>query len=145
MKISKPQIEFLAKEAGITIEKATKVLKHQLWERLEIDGDNDQCWGFTVAELICANDDVSQVKTRMIDIEDAVAELGFKELKSTHVEAFLAARIMGDGDCPNCGGQLEWDCKTDEPYDWREINAPWLQHSEWDYCPLCGYDSRDNK
>lgn len=135
MKISKPQIEFLAQEAGITIEQATRIIKKQISERFGIE-DSEEFWGFTIAELLDKN-------VRMIDVEDAVAELGYIELKSQHVEAFTAARIMGDGDCPHCGGKLEWDCLTAKPSNTREIGAPWLEHSEWDYCPICGYDSRN--
>ena len=133
MKISNEQIEFLAKEAGITVAKATKIIKKQLLDTFSIDGDDDNMWGFTIKELIENNNDV-----RLIDIEDAVAELGLAELKSKHVEAFLEARVMGDHDCPDCGGELlnEFEgfadvrmCGSDEP------PVPIRT-----YCPICGYE-----
>lgn len=132
MKISKEQIEFLAKEAGITVAKATKIIEKQIGERFSIYSDYTT-WGFTIGELLSMGDPVS-----MIEIEDAVAELGFKELKSCHVDAFLAARVMGDGDCPHCGGELlnEFEGFPDV----RMFGSPEPPEPLRTYCSTCGYE-----
>ena len=131
MKISKEQIEFLSKEAGITVAKATKIIEKQIGERFSIFCDYTT-WGFTIGELLSMGDPVS-----MIEIEDAVAELGFKELKSCHVDAFLAARVMGDGDCPHCGGELlnEFEGLIFARFGSDDDPKPLRT-----YCSTCGYE-----
>lgn len=131
MKISQEQIEFLAKEAGIAVAKATKIIEKQIGERFSIYSDYTT-WGFTIGELLSMGDPVS-----MIEIEDAVAELGFKELKSCHVDAFLAARVMGDGDCPHCGGELlnEFEGLIFARFGSDDDPKPLRT-----YCSTCGYE-----
>ena len=131
MKISNEQIEFLAQEAGITVAKATKIIEKQIGERFSIYSDYTT-WGFTIGELLSMGDPVS-----MIEIEDAVAELGFKELKSCHVDAFLAARVMGDGDCPHCGGELlnEFEGLIFARFGSDDDPKPLRT-----YCSTCGYE-----
>lgn len=55
------------------------------------------------------------------------------------LKAFLSLRIFGDGDCPECGGDLEID--LDRPYrkDPGDYYTPGGIYEAWFTCNHCGH------
>lgn len=60
-------------------------------------GDN---WGFPVAD--CYERDVT-----VVEMVDVIRAIGIYPVRSVHLDALLECVLIGDDDCPECGGEME--------------------------------------
>lgn len=62
--------------------------------------DTPDNWGCPVAD--CNNRDIT-----ITEITDVIRAIGINVVKSVHLDALLECVLIGDGDCPECGGEME--------------------------------------
>lgn len=127
------ELSFLAKEAGKTEEEISETIVGEL-EKAEMVYDEPESWGVNVFDCI---DKYIPVP----DVVDIIRRTGIKVVKSRHFDAFLALVLMGHGDCPECGGEMEvvdgeYRCCGGDgyltPYEYEPI---WEEKR----CGNCGY------
>lgn len=128
----------IVQAAGREENEVIESLINGLIDKQMINGDRDD-YGQTVWDAIDRD-------TTVNEFIKVLHDAGIEKVKSTHVDALLACEIMGPGDCPMCGGNMEetdGDYKTifngyDEPYDLEPI---WQEYT----CDVCGYTKTTGK
>ena len=93
------ELRTLANEAGLSIIEFSNTVISALIKAEAIENDS-YCWGKTVAESI---DGDTLVKT----LVDILYNVGIPIETSQHYESLLKLVLMGDDDCPKCGGEME--------------------------------------
>lgn len=84
----------------------------------------------------CAGVDEKEV----IAFVEVLHAIGIDNVNDTTFEALCNCIVIGYGDCPDCGGELEL---IDEKYRTKHINDPYLEperiveYQRW-RCPICG-------
>ena len=89
----------LAKEANMTEEKLSEALTNELVNRGLVSDDvaNYGNW-------LC---DSLEPDTSVSDVVGVLNSIGINDVRSKHVKCFLFLKIIGDGECPDCGGEME--------------------------------------
>jgi hypothetical protein len=89
----------LAKEANMTEEELSKALINELVSR-ELICDDEANYGNWLPDCLDPDTSVS-------DIAGVFNGIGINDIESKHIECFLVLKIIGDGECPECGGEME--------------------------------------
>lgn len=122
----------LAKEVNMTEEQISKALINELVSRKLICGDeaNYGNWLFE-----CLEPD-----TQVSDVVGVLNSVGIEDVKSKHITWLVSTKIIGDGECPDCGGEMEtidadYRCTGGDGYSTPlEYEAIW----EEKICRNCG-------
>ena len=64
---------------------------------------NDETYFGVALRLVIPGD------TYVDEVYNAIRSLGIDWILSRDFEAFLSLKLMGDGDCPYCGGELDYE------------------------------------
>lgn len=127
------ELSFLANEAGKTEKEISKVIVSELVKN-EMVYDEPESWGCNVFD--CIDKDIL-----VSDVVNIIRKTGIKVVKSKHMDAFLALVLMGCGDCPECGGEMEvvdgeYRCCGGDGY-----LTPYEYETVWEEkkCSNCGY------
>ena len=78
-------------------EKVIALLLQKNW----VKDFNDETYFGVALRLVIPGD------TYVDEVYNAIRSLGIDWILSRDFEAFLSLKLMGDGDCPYCGGELE--------------------------------------
>ncbi len=92
-------LDNLANESGLPIGEFTQTVISQLIKSEAIEETPD-CWGLTVRDAIGGD---TQVKT----LSDILYNTGISIVTNRHFDALLELVIIGEHDCPKCGGEME--------------------------------------
>lgn len=126
------QLKVLATAAGKEMSVISKVIIDELIKR-EIIFDNTYFYG---CDLI----DVYGCDLKVSEIIEIIQATGIKTVKCEHFNAFVELVLLGDYDCPVCGGEMKVedgeyeDVFTDmltEPY----VKVIWEEKK----CSVCGH------
>lgn len=80
-------------------------------------------------------------KTPVATIVDIIKQTGMATVNDTAYDAFCGCIVMGDGDCPECGGEMELlDCRGHEISS-GDQDVPPVYVTDWEQwrCPICGH------
>ena len=80
-------------------EKVIALLLQKSW----VKDFNDETYFGVTLRLVIPGD------TYVDEVYNAIRSLGIDWILSRDFEAFLSLKLMGDGDCPYCGGELEYE------------------------------------
>ena len=96
--------------------------------------DDEEYYGLTIKECV---DGDTPVKT----IVDIIQQTGITIVVDTDYDAICKCVVMGDGDCPECGGEMElWDCEGHEISSGdRDVPPEYVHDWEQWRCPVCGH------
>lgn len=89
----------LAKEANMTEEKLSEALINELVNR-ELICDDEANYGNWLFE--CLKPD-----TQVSDVVGVLNSVGIEDVRSKHITWLVSSKIIGDGDCPDCGCEME--------------------------------------
>lgn len=126
-------LDNLANEAGLSIREFTQTVISQLIKSEAIEETSD-CWGLTVGDAI---DGDTQVKT----LSDILYSTGIPIVTNRHFDALLELVIIGEHDCPKCGGEMEViDGKYRRTFG-DGYMTPYEYEPEWEdkRCTNCGH------
>lgn len=122
----------LAKEANMTEEQLSKALINELVSR-ELICDDVANYGNLLLE--CFEPDI-----QVSDVVGLLNSIGIKDVKSNHITWLVFMKIIGDGDCPDCGCEM-----VTEDADYRYTggdgySTPLEYESIWEekVCRNCG-------
>lgn len=131
IKIDK-NLQVVADRAEMNVNDMSYVMANALLNAGLIKAD-EEYYGVTVAEC--------NGQTPVATITDVMHEIGVKRINNTTFDAFASCIILGDGDCPECGGEMGlWDCKGREISNIDRYLEPTYipEWEEW-RCPICGH------
>lgn len=126
-------LDNLANEAGLSIAEFSDTVISQLIKSEAIEETPD-CWGLTVRDAI---DGDTQVKT----LSDILYSTGISIVTNRHFDALLGLVIIGEYDCPKCGGEMEViDGKYKRTFG-DGYMTPYEYEPEWEdkRCTNCGH------
>lgn len=126
-------LDNLANESGLSISEFTQIVISQLIKSEAIE-DIPDLWGSTVKDAI---DGDTQVKT----LVDILYSTGISIVTNRHFDALLELVIIGEHDCPKCGGEMEViDGKYKRTFG-DGYMTPYEFESEWEdkKCTNCGH------
>ena len=89
----------LAKLANMTEEKLSETLINELVER-KLISDDEANYGSKL--IFCLEPDTS-----VSDVVGVLNSVGINDVRSKHVTWLVFTKIIGDGECPDCGGEME--------------------------------------
>lgn len=127
------ELKILAKEAGKKVTEVETIIVNQLIQK-EMIQDDPEFWGCTLFDSIECDVPVS-------DVVEIIKSTGISFVRSKHLDLFLNLVLIGNGDCPVCGGEMEVTdaeyrcCGGDgylTPYEYEPI-------FEEKKCKHCGY------
>lgn len=124
-------LQIVAKRAG----KDNEIMARELAEFLmnaEMVKDEPLYYGATIAEM--------NENTPVSKAVSVLHQLGIENVNDETYNAFTKCVIMGDGDCPDCGGwEEEWET-TGHEIKWldRDIQPDYIIDSITYRCPMCG-------
>lgn len=96
--------------------------------------DNDECYGLPLEECLDGETSVTQ-------LVEIIKQTGIDRVNDTTYSAFLACVLMGDGDCPECGGDMElidFAGHSVSSHD-RDVPSDYVSDYEKWRCPICGH------
>ena len=93
------QLKMLATESGKTANQVSETIVTELINKQIIENISDN-WGFPVAD--CYERDVF-----VVEMVDVIRAIGISPVRSVHLDALLECVLIGDDDCPECGGEME--------------------------------------
>ena len=93
------QLKMLATESGKTANQVSETIVTELINKQIIENISDN-WGFPVAD--CYERDVT-----VVEMVDVIRAIGIYPVRSVHLDALLECVLIGDDDCPECGGEME--------------------------------------
>ena len=100
MKVNKDNnLAFLAFASGLSLEKTAKNIVAELIKR-DIVEDIPENWGESIFE--CCNRDIA-----VDEIVDVISSIGINPVNCEHLQSLFVCTLMGDGNCPECGGCME--------------------------------------
>ena len=122
-------LEFLADEAGKSEDEVSDIIVDQLINEKGML-DEPENYGLSIDEC----------DFMISEIAGMLHKIGIGYVKSKHVDAFGMLVIMGDGDCPYCGGdseilEEEVRCVGGDGY---EIQPEYESLCETHKCNVCG-------
>lgn len=126
------QLKVLATAAGKKTAAVSKIITEELIKR-EIIIDDSAFWGCTIND---AYDRDLKVK----EVIEVIQATGIETVRCEHFDAFMELILLGDNDCPDCGGEME---VTDG--DYKEIFTDMMTEPfvkiiwEEKTCKVCGY------
>lgn len=126
-------LDNLANESGLSISEFTQIVISQLIKSEAIE-DIPDLWGSTVRDAI---DGDTQVKT----LVDILYNTGIPIVTNRHFDALLELVIIGEHDCPKCGGEMEViDGKYKRAFGDGYL-TPFEFEPEWEdrKCTNCGH------
>ena len=124
-------LQLLATASGKTANEISTIIISELVKR-QLIGNSPACWGCTVDECLTKYVTVSQMSQVM-------TAAGIPA-KSMFLDAIKELVLIGNGDCPECGGEME---VVDG--DYKELRGDYLTPSEytpiWENkkCVHCGH------
>lgn len=93
------QLKMLATESGKTANQVSETIVTELINKQIIEDISDN-WGCPVAD--CYERDVT-----VVEMVDVIRAIGISPVRSVHLDALLECVLIGDDDCPECGGEME--------------------------------------
>ena len=93
------QLNVLATASGKTANQVSDIIVSELIKRQMID-ETPENWGGTIGECVKRDIYVSEVV-------EVIRATGLSVVKSKHYDAFVECVLIGDGDCSECGGDME--------------------------------------
>lgn len=93
------QLKTLATVSGKTAKQVSDVIVLELLNKKIIENTPDN-WGCPIAD--CYERDIT-----VVEIAGVIRAIGIDVVKSAHLDALLECVLIGDGDCPECGGDME--------------------------------------
>lgn len=135
----KKHLELLAKKAGIQVEQVEKQIINELIKNGIIEENTDN-YGYSVFD--CINRDI--VVNELIKLLNSI---GIKNVTYVHLDALFSLTIIGNGDCPVCGGEMEvvdgeYKCCAGDGYITQHEYEPIWEEIK---CKNCGYKSEIKK
>jgi len=124
-------LEMLASASGQTANEVSKKIISEFVTR-QFMGNSPACWDCTIAECLMPGIKVSEM-------HEAMTAAGIPN-KSIYLDAIRNLVVIGNGDCPECGGEMEV-----EDGDYKELPGDYLSPSEfspiWESkkCCHCGF------
>ena len=124
-------LEMLASASGQTANEVSTKIIIELVTR-QFMGNSPACWGCTISECLTKGIKVSQ-------INEVMTAAGIPN-KSIYLDILRNLVVIGNGDCPECGGEMEV-----EDGDYKELRGDYLSPSEftpiWEVkkCVRCGH------
>lgn len=122
----------LAKLANMTEEKLSETLINELVERKLISNDEANYGNWLT--------DCLEPDTSVSDVVGVLNSIGINDVRSKHINHLLSMVIIGDGECPECGGEMEtidadYRCTGGDGY-----STPLEYESIWEekVCRNCG-------
>ena len=131
------QIKKLATLCGKTAKQVSETIITELINR-KIIADIPDNWGFPLSD--CYERDVT-----VSEFAEVIRAIGITVVRSEHLDALLECVLIGSGDCPECGGEME---VTDSEYKQTggdgyltppEYTPLWEQKT----CTHCGHTESD--
>lgn len=131
------QIKKLATLSGKTANQVSETIITELINR-KIIADIPDNWGFPLSD--CYERDVT-----VSEFAGIIRAIGITVVRSEHLDALLEYVLIGSGDCPKCGGEME---VTDGEYKQTggdvyltppEYTPLWEQKT----CTHCGHTESD--
>ena len=89
----------LATASGKTAKQVSDTIVSELIKNKIIEDVNDN-WGCPVTD--CYERDVT-----VMEMANVIRAIGISTVRSEHLDALLECVLIGDDDCPECGGELE--------------------------------------
>ena len=132
------ELRYIANAAGRTTEDAADVMIEAMIKN-GIIYEDPEIWGQEVGENLERG--VNEPDVTLKNLVDVVKATGIETVTSRHIEALTKLVLMGNGDCPECGGEMEvidgaYDCTGgDGYYSEREYSPIW----ETRRCLHCGH------
>lgn len=126
------ELSCLAKAANMTEDQLSEALIDELVNRGMVS-DDEANYGNKLLE--CFESD-----TTLTDVVGVLNSIGINDVKSEHINPLLYMIIIGDGECPDCGGEMEtidadYRCTGGDGYSTPlEYEAIW----EEKICRNCG-------
>lgn len=114
------------KSGNKDLEKFSAMLIEGLVKRGVIE-DSDDFYGKTLKEC---------PEARIADIVETLHEIGIEQVSDEDFNAMISLVFMGEGDCPECGGDIEVIGGGARDIDTGEYEY------EDEICPICGYVHR---
>ena len=93
------QLNALATVSGKTAKQVSDIIVSELLNKKIIEDTPDN-WGYPIAE--CYDRDIT-----VTEIAGVIRAIGIDVVKSAHLDELLECVLIGDGDCPECGGDME--------------------------------------
>ena len=93
------ELSSMAKFVNMTEDKLSEALINELISRGMVC-DDEANYG---SELL----DCLEPDTFVSDVVNVLNSIGIKDVKSKHINHLLSMVIIGDGECPECGGEME--------------------------------------
>lgn len=102
--------------------------------------DDDEYYGVALKDCVDGSTPVST-------IVDIIKQTGIAAVIDTDYDAFIECIVMGDGQCPECGGFLRLaDYEGHKLNDGDYYMPDTFVIDEYIYrCPICGYEIRTEK
>lgn len=132
------QLNVLANAAGKKMAVVSKIIIEELIRR-KIIVDVSDFWG-------CAFKDVYNKDSKVSEVIEVIQATGIETVRCEHFDAFMGLILLGDNDCPECGGEME---VTDG--DYKEIFTDMMTEPfvkiiwEEKTCKVCGYRDFNGK
>ena len=126
-------LEKLAEAANKPAGKVAERIIEELLQRGIIE--DDPClWGQSLEDIYCRDVAVSE----MLQVLHAA---GIEDIKSGCFDALLDLVVMGDGDCPECGGDMEVTDFEERIVAGDGYLTPYEYEPIWEEktCSNCGY------
>lgn len=102
-----------------------------------VKGENEDC-GLSVKEYVDGG-------TPLGTIVDIIKKTGIERVNDTTYDAFLECIVMGDGDCPECGGEMFLtDSVGHEVSNGYDTAPSWVVDWELFACCVCGHEIKHN-
>lgn len=125
-------LQRLAEVAGVAPKTMSKRIASNLIKYDETI-DDDSYWQSKISELFSGD-------TPICNIAKILDKCGIKYRTEETVDAFFNCIIMGDGDCPECGGNLDYEENGHYLDDGDYYTPPtWVVDEYICTCSNCGY------
>ncbi len=93
-------LNFLATESGKTADEVSEIIVKELISKHIIEDISDN-WGYKVSDCY-EGDDIT-----IVEIVEVIRAIGIYPVRSPHLNGLLNCVLIGDFDCPECGGEME--------------------------------------
>lgn len=126
-------LAIIANRAGKAVPDVAYILTNGLLNAGLIK-DDEEYYGVALKDCVDGS-------TPVATIVDILKHTGMATVNDTAYDAFVECIVMGDGDCPECGGEMElWDCRSHEiPSHDRDVPPDYETDWEQWRCPICGH------
>lgn len=131
------RLQDLAKEANKKTEELSTIVINELLNKGLIE-DDEECYGKTLSQMLYP-------ETPFSDIISVLIEIGIEDIYSKHFDGLLKCVLMGEGECPECGGKLEVTDSKCREVAGDGYNTPLEYEVIWaeKTCINCGYIDSD--